>query len=62
MKEFKFGKKYRYPHDYPDHFIKEKYLPQGMEPITLYQPTDLGYEKFIRERLKFLWGDRENEV
>lgn len=43
---------YLYPHDYPDHFVKQTYIPN---PKIFYQPTGEGMEAKIRERLKFLW-------
>jgi putative ATPase len=42
---------YRYPHDYPGHFVAQDYL--GAER-TYYHPTDQGVEARIRERLKAL--------
>lgn len=49
--------KYIYPHDYPDHFVKQKYLPENVEEI-FYSPSDQGKEKMIRERLENLWKER----
>ena len=57
MKEENYGKDYDYPHNHPDHFTIEKYFPKDMEE-TFYQPTNLGYENFIRERLIKYWPDR----
>jgi putative ATPase len=42
------GKGYLYPHDFPDHFVTQNYLP---ERRTFYQPTDQGEEKKIKDRL-----------
>jgi len=42
------GKGYKYPHDYPGHFITQTYLPQKRE---YYRPTEQGEEKRIKERL-----------
>ncbi|MGB9768028.1 MULTISPECIES: replication-associated recombination protein A [Dictyoglomus] len=49
--------KYIYPHDYPDHFVKQKYLPEDIGEI-FYSPSDQGKEKMIRERLENLWKER----
>ena len=57
MKEENYGKDYDYPHNHPDHFKIAKYFPKDMEE-TFYQPTNLGYESFIRERLIKYWPDR----
>jgi putative ATPase len=42
------GKGYRYPHDFPGHFIEQVYWP---DPKVLYEPSDQGYETKIAERL-----------
>lgn len=42
------GKGYLYPHDFPGHFIAQEYWP---DPVRLYEPSSLGYEKDIQERL-----------
>ncbi len=57
MKESGYGKGYRYPHDYPEHFIREKYMPEGLDPV-FYHPTAEGREKIVRERLEKLWKGR----
>lgn len=43
------GVGYKYPHDYPGHFVKQDYLP---EERIYYRPTDLGYERKIKEYLE----------
>lgn len=48
------GLDYKYAHDYPYHYVKQQYLPDGMEDAVFYEPTESGYEKQIRERLAFL--------
>jgi len=60
MKEMNYGKDYDYPHNHPEHFTIAKYFPEGMQE-TFYQPTNLGYENFIRERLVKYWPDRYKE-
>jgi len=42
------GKGYKYPHDYPGHFVAQEYWPS---PKILYEPSDQGYEVKISERL-----------
>lgn len=57
MKNIDYGKNYKYPHDHPEHFINTKYLPDDLKE-SFYKPTNLGYEKFIVERLAKLWPTR----
>jgi putative ATPase len=61
MKEIGYGEGYRYPHNYPGHFVEEHYFPEQMEPKAYYRPTGEGREKFIRERLESLWKDRYSD-
>jgi len=53
-----YHKGYRYPHSFENHFVKENYFPSDGPTPNLYQPTNLGREKFIRERLEQLWPER----
>lgn len=48
------GKGYQYAHDFPNHYVKQQYLPDGMEDMIFYRPTENGYEKQIKEHLEFL--------
>ncbi len=53
------GLDYKYAHDYPNHYVKQQYLPDGMEGSVFYEPSDNGYEKEIKARLAFLRGNEE---
>ena len=48
------GVGYKYAHSYPNHYVNQQYLPDGMEDVTFYHPTDIGYEKDIKAHLKML--------
>ena len=48
------GVGYKYAHDYPEHYVKQQYLPDEIKDAKFYEPTDIGYEKNIKERLKRL--------
>ena len=49
--------RYRYPHSYPQHFVKQQYAPEPLP--SFYRPGELGVEKKLGERLKSLWkGDK----
>ncbi|ACC97707.1 ATPase family protein [Elusimicrobium minutum Pei191] len=45
---------YKYAHDYPNHYVKQEYMPK---PKKFYEPTEIGKEKNIKERLKKLKGE-----
>ncbi len=42
---------YKYSHDYPGHFVKQKYT---RKKVRYYEPTDIGHEAKIKERLEKL--------
>lgn len=48
------GEGYKYAHDYPKHYVKQQYLPDGMEGTVFYEPSDNGYEKQIKAHMKWL--------
>jgi len=42
------GKDYKYAHNYKGHYVKQEYT---LKKVTYYEPTDIGYEAKIKERL-----------
>ena len=55
MKQLDYGKEYRYAHDESDAYAAgENYFPEGMPPVTWYQPVDRGLEIKIGEKLAHL--------
>ena len=48
------GVGYLYAHDYPEHYVKQQYLPDEIKDEVFYHPTDIGYEKQAGERLRRL--------
>ena len=57
-KEMGPGLKYQYPHDHPNHFVEEGYLPEELEGTRFYEPGDNPKENTIRQWLKKLWGKK----
>ena len=45
------GKDYKYAHDYKGHYVKQKYT---RKKVRYYEPTDIGYEAKIKERMEKL--------
>lgn len=57
------GAGYKYAHAYPNHYVKQQYLPDGLTDRKFYQPTENGYEKTIRAYFHKIKGtDDENAV
>jgi putative ATPase len=60
MEDLDYGKDYKYPHDYPDHFVEEEYLPENIKGRTYYHPTEQGFEKEIKKRFE-VWRKKKME-
>ncbi len=48
------GMGYQYAHDYPNHFVKQQYLPDEIREVSFYEPGMNGHEKEIREWMEFI--------
>lgn len=46
------GKGYKYPHDYPHHWVEQQYLPDSLKEHRYYETTDSGAEAAMAERWK----------
>jgi putative ATPase len=57
-----YGKEYRYPHDFPEGFVLQQYMPAGLEGRRYYRPTEYGAEAAVRRRLEEWWGQRASPV
>ena len=47
---------YKYPHSYPNNFIRQKYSNEGKQINDFYRPTENGHEKNLKRRLDSLWN------
>lgn len=56
MKSLGYGKGYKYPHDYPNHYVKQQYLPDALVGKTFWAPQDNEAEVRIKQRLDKLKG------
>lgn len=45
---------YQYAHNYPEHYVKQQYLPDELVGTIFYKPTENGYEKQIRDYLRHI--------
>ncbi len=46
------GTGYDYPHDHPEGWVPQEYLPAEVRGRTWYEPSDHGFEQEIRERME----------
>ena len=51
------GLGYKYAHDYPNHYVKQQYLPEELEGERFYHPTGNGYEQQVREYFQKIGRD-----
>lgn len=59
MKDFGYGNDYKYAHDFNQHFVEQNYLPETLKDKIYYEPTEIGYEKIIKEYLTKFWKKRK---
>lgn len=59
MKSLNYGKDYQYPHDFPQHFIPQAYLPEAVQGTQFWQPADNPQEMRHRDWLHQLWSRGE---
>ncbi len=52
------GKGYKYPHDFPEHFVEQQYLPDSRRDSRYYFPTEIGKEAEIKKSLQQRWKER----
>ena len=56
------GQGYKYAHDYPNHYVIQEYLPPEIKGARFYVPTEMGYEKKIREHFEFLKRGEQSDI
>ncbi len=42
---------YQYAHNFPNHYVKQQYLPDEIQDAVFYEPSNMGYEKKIQEHM-----------
>lgn len=56
MEELNYGAEYKYAHDYPNHFVRQDFLPEEIKHIQLWQAQGSPAEQKMYEWMKHLWG------
>ena len=51
MEELGYGGGYKYAHAYEHAYAPQEYLPEALRGQQWYEPTELGYEKTVKERM-----------
>ena len=50
---------YQYAHDFKNHYVAQQYLPDALAGTRFYEPTDMCYEKQIRDHLEKIRREAE---
>ncbi len=50
---------YQYPHEYPNHFSTQRYLPESLQGSKFFYPSNSGYEKQLAAWQQFLRKEKE---
>lgn len=58
MSELNYGTDYKYAHDYPNHFVKQDYLPREALNVRFWEGQESPAEKKLVENVKALWEGR----
>lgn len=45
---------YQYAHNYPNHYVKQQYLPDEIQDAKFYEASENGYEKKIKEWMEYI--------
>ena len=57
MKKMGYGRDYKYAHDYPGHFVKQQFLPDGLKGATFWHPADNASEERMAQLHRARWGE-----
>lgn len=49
---------YKYPHDYPDHFAPQQYMPDELQHVRLWHAQHTSAEEKLYQRMLNCWGER----
>lgn len=56
MKQLGYGEDYKYPHDYPNHFVAQQYMPDQLNGTQLWEPQSNPAEQKLTEYINKLWN------
>lgn len=59
MEELGYGENYKYAHDYPNHFVKQQFLPDELQDARFWQSQGSPQEQKMADWMKYLWEDKK---
>ena len=61
MSELGYGEEYKYAHDFPNHFVKQQFMPDELVGTKLWQAQGSPQEQKMADWMKFLWGNEDTK-
>lgn len=52
---------YQYAHNFPNHYVKQQYLPTEILGEKFYELSDMGYEKTLKAHMQKIKGEQPEE-
>ena len=59
MDELGYGEGYQYAHDFPNHFVKQQFMPDALQGTKLWHAQGSPQEQKMADWMKYLW-EKEN--
>lgn len=59
MDELGYGDGYQYAHDFPNHFVKQQFMPDALQGTKLWQAQGSPQEQKMAEWMRFLWDNKK---
>ncbi len=58
MAKLNYGKEYKYPHNFENHFVKQDYLPQEILNQRIWHAQENPAERRLADQMRNLWGTK----
>ena len=62
MDELGYGQDYLYSHDFPNHFVKQQFMPDALQGTQLWHAQGSPQEQKMAEWMKYLWNDKDKQT
>ena len=59
MDELGYGDGYKYAHDFPNHFVKQQFMPDTLQGTQLWHAQGSPQEQKMAEWMNYLWGEEK---
>ena len=62
MKELGYGEEYKYAHNFPNHFVKQQFMPNEIDGKVFWVAQGSPQEQKIDDWMKYLWGKKKDDT